>query len=206
MAITDLTVINAAATRTGNDPITNITTDTTSVGIIARANYEDMVKAHLALNPWKTATKIAVLSRIDPDEHGEPPEPWGAAYQKPTDLVEIRTIKVGGVPIQYEVHGDTYLCDAAEDDEVIIHYLWRVPESAWPPVFREAITRELEAMFLRGAGERYREAQAREESATEWGGKARNRDAQSQTSRNPNTSPTLTARGAGPAPRLVLPR
>lgn len=200
MAITDLTVINAAATRTGNDPVTNIDTDTTPVGVIARSNYEDLVKAQIALYPWKAASKIGQLSRIDPDEEGEPPEPWTAAYQIPTDLIELRTVKVGGVPINYEVHGDTILCDAAEDDEVIALYLWSVPEDRWPPVFKEAMIQQLEALFLRGSGERYREGEAREESAGDTFGKARNRDAQSQTARNPMSSPTLAARGAGQPP------
>lgn len=192
---TDLTVINAAATRTGNEPVTNLSTDTTAVGKIARENYENLVKAHLAMAPWKTATKTAVLARIDADVHGEPPEPWTAAYTRPTDLVEIRTVKVDGQVIPYEIHGNTILCDAAVSQDAIIHYVWRVPESQWPPVFREFMIQTLEPLFLRGAGERYREADARDESAKDWGSKARARDAQSQTARDPVSSPALAARG-----------
>lgn len=200
MAITDLSIINAAATRTGNEPVTNIASDTTSVGKIARENYENLVRAHLALNPWKTATKTDVLALLDEDVHGAPPEPWSAAYQRPVDLIEIRTVKVGGQVIPYEIHGDTILCDASEDDEPIIHYIWRVPESQWPPVFREFMIQTLEPLFLRGAGERFREAEAREESAKDWGGKARVRDAQSQTARDPVSSPALAARGGALPP------
>lgn len=195
MAISDLTVINAAATRTGSDPISVIATDTGPVAKIAQNNYEDAVKAELSLYPWKRATKIAQLTRLDPDVEGDPPEPWTAAYQLPTDMVDIRTVKVSGFPINYEVHGDTILCDAAEGDDVILHYVWRVPEAQWPPWFREGMTRRMEAMFLRGIGERHNEADERERAAKESFSLARNRDSQSQTPRDPTQSPTLAARG-----------
>jgi hypothetical protein len=198
MTIADLTVINAAATRTGNDPIARIATDGTPVAQIALNNYEDAVKAELSLYPWKRATKIAQLTRLDPDVAGEPPEPWTAAYQQPTDLLEIRTVKVAGYPINYEVHSNTILCDAAEDDDVILHYIWRVPESQWPGWFREGMTRRMEAMFLRGVGERATEAKARDAAADDSFALARNRDSQSQTPRDPEISPLLRARGGSP--------
>jgi hypothetical protein len=194
MAISDFSVINAAATRTGNDPITAIASDSTPVAKIALNNYEDAVKTELALYPWKRATKIVQLDRLDPDVEGDPPSPWTAAYQQPTDLIEIRSVKVSGYPINYEVHGDTILCDAVEADEVILHYIWRVPESQWPAWFREGMIRRLEAMFLRGVGERANEAKARDAAANDSFALARNRDSQSQTPRDPMVSPTLRAR------------
>ncbi len=198
MTTADLTVINAAATRTGNAPVTALATDGGPVASIALNNYENIVKAELSLYPWKRATKIAQLDRIDPDVEGTPPEPWTAAYQLPNDLIDIRTVKVAGYPINYEVHGDKILCDAGESDEVILHYVWRVPEVDWPPWFREGMTRRMEAMFLRGVGERYREGQARDEAAQEQFALAKNRDSQSQTPRDPMISPTLRARGGLP--------
>ncbi len=198
MTTADITVINAAATRTGNEPVTTLATDGGPVAAIALNNYEDMVKAELSLYPWKRATKIAQIDRLDPDVEGEPPEPWTAAYQLPTDLMEIRTVKIAGYPINYEVHGDTILCDAGESDEVILHYIWRVPEADWPPWFREGVTRRMEAVFLRGIGERYREAEARDEAANDQFALAKNRDSQSQTPRDPEISPLLRARGGSP--------
>ena len=53
---------------------------------------------------------------------------------------------MSGYPITHEVHGNTILCDAGESDEVILHYVWRVPESQWPAWFREGMIRRLEAM------------------------------------------------------------
>lgn len=193
--ISNLTVINAAATRTGNNPVSAITTSGGPVALIALNNYEEIVKTELSLYPWKRATKIVQIDRLDPDVEGEPPEPWTAAYQLPDDLVEIRTVKVAGQPINYEVHGDKILCDASTSDEVILHYIWRAPESDWPSWFREGMTRRMEAMFLRGIGERASEAAARDKAAEESFARARNRDSQQQTPRDPMHSPTLAARG-----------
>lgn len=207
MTIADLSVINAAATRTGNDPVSAILTDGTPVAKIALNNYEEIVKAELSLHPWKRATKIAQIDRLDPVVHGDPPEPWSAAYQLPNDLIDIRTVMVTGFPISYQIHGTTVLCDAAEADEVILHYVWRAPESEWPPWFREGVTRRLEAVFLRGIGEREAAAKVRDAAADDSFALARNRDSQSQTPRDVMTSPTLQARnGLGFANRFFTPR
>mgnify|MGYP007113040754 CR=1 FL=1 len=115
----------------------------------------------------------------------------------PHRLYEIRTVKVTGYVITYELYGNTILCDVGEDEELILHYVWCVTESQWPPVFREAMTQRLEALFLRGSGERYQEAEARDDAAKDAFSKARNRDSQSQTPRNPAGSPTLAAHGSG---------
>lgn len=201
----DLSVINAALTRIGENPISSLSGSSVAAKI-SNQNYENLVEALLSVYPWKRATKIEQLSRLDPDEEGDPPDPWTAAYQLPSDNVEIRTVKVGGRPIPYEVHGDTILCDAAEDDEVILHCVWRAAEADWPPWFTEGVTRHLEAIFLRGIGERYREAQLREDAADAWWRTAKNRDAQSQPPREPVGSPTLAARvgGVRTSPRMPI--
>ncbi len=191
---TDLTLINAALTRTGNDPLTSLSGGDAAAAI-ANANYELIVANELSLHPWKKATKITQLARLDPETHGDPPEPWSAAYQLPSDLVDIRTVRVSGVGIDYEWHGDTIVCDAAETDEVVLHYVWRVPESWFPPWLREGITRRLEAVFLRGIGERFSEAKLRDDAAGAQFALARNRDTQAGAPpRDPWVSPMLKAR------------
>lgn len=190
----DLTVINGAATRTGNEPVTTLASDGGPVAKIALNNYEDSVKAELALYPWKRATKIVQLDRLDSATVGDPPEPWDAAYQLPDDFVEIRTVKVSGYHIDYEIHGDKILCNATTADNVILHYIWRVPEAQWPAWFREGMIRRWEAILLRGVGERANEALARDKAAEESFARARNRDSQAQTPRDPTISPTLQAR------------
>lgn len=190
---TDLKLINAALTRMGENPLTSLTGSGAPTAI-ANANYEEVVKNELSLHPWKKATKIVQIDRLDPDEEGDPPEPWTAAYQLPVDLVDIRTVKVDGAVIDYEWHGDTLLCDADETDEVILHYVWRVSEDWFPPWLREGVIRRMEAIFLRGIPHLYGEAAARDDAADQQFAKARNRDSQAQTARAPMGSPTLRAR------------
>lgn len=196
----DFSIINAAATRTGNDPITALD-EGSIVANVATNSYEEVVASELSLYPWKRASKTATLNRLDPDVHGDPAEPWTAAYALPSDFIDVRTVMVGGSTISYAVSGDTILTDASEDDVVVLHYIWRVDEVEWPPWFREGVIRRMEAMFLRAVGERYREAQARDEAADEQFQKARNRDSQSVPGRSPVGSPLLRARGGlvGPA-------
>lgn len=192
MADVDLTYINAAASRTGSETITELT-DGSLIGKIAAQSYEPLVRSELSLMPWKQASKIAVLDRIDPTTMGDPPEPWTAAYELPTDLIDIRTVMVAGLPITYAVHGNTILCDADSSSDVILHYVWRVPENRWHPAFAEGITKRLEAMFLRGK-EQYAEAEKRDAAAALQFAKARHRDTVQQTSRAVVKTPTLDAR------------
>lgn len=190
----DLSVINAAAGRTGNTSIASLT-EGSVVANVASSNYEESVKAALASYPWKRATKIASLNRLDPDAEGVPPAPWGAAYQLPEDLIEIRSVGIGGHPIDYAVHGNKILCNTSANDDVVLTFLWRVPEAQWPAWFREGMTRRWEAILLRATGERYGEANSRDKAAEEQFALARARDSQSQTARDPVMSPTLRARG-----------
>jgi hypothetical protein len=194
---TDLSLINAALTRTGSAPVTNLDTDTTSGGQIAKQNYDEIVEAELAKYPWKFATKSGQLALIDADVHGAPPEPWVSAYQLPVDMLDIRAVTSAGLNLKYAVHGNTIVTSAAgDDDEVFASYIWRPAESAMPAWFREAIIVRLEALFLRGVGERFREAESRDEAAERALMRAKLRDSQSQTPREVFTSPTLEARRA----------
>ena len=84
---------------------------------------------------------------------------------------------------------------------MILHYVWRCPEAWFPPWLREGIIRRMEAIFLRGIPHLYAEANSRDGAADEQFAKARNRDSQSQTSRDPVHSNTLAARSGSIARR-----
>lgn len=193
MSATDLSLLNAALTRTGNTPISALD-DGSASGQVANENYEIVVKAELARSRFKLPTKFEQLSLIDEDEEGAPPEPWQYGYTMPTDLVKIRTVKVDGEPIPYAQMGRILFCDYDSSHEVMAHYLWRVPESWFPPEFAEGIVRRMEAIFLRALGERHDEAVARDKAADEQFAFAKSSDAQSQTPQEPISSPALRAR------------
>jgi hypothetical protein len=192
----DLSLVNAALSRTGTAQPLTISSLATGgkAQELVQTNYEEMVTGALSEYPWKFATKIVELNRLDPDVEGDPPEPWTAAYQLPTDILDLRAIKVRGCPIFYAVHGNKILCDAASSDHVIAHYLWRVPEVNMRPWFRELMIRRLEVLFLRGIGERYDEADSREKKAILQLAVAKNRDAQEEPPKDPFVSPTLLTR------------
>lgn len=188
---TDFRIINAALNRVGAQSITTLN-DGTPGGNIAGTNYEQVVTDALTGYPWRWATKTDTLVAID----GTLPGPWTYAYQLPTDILEIRGLMVDGSPVDYERQGTKILCDVATSYDLTLTYLWRAPESIWPATFAEAITRQLEVLFLRGIGERYDEAEKREVKADRAMARAKLRDAQgSQSPRNPTISPTLRARG-----------
>lgn len=183
-----LTFINAALTRTGNPVLTQI--DGSAGGIIAGANYDPLVKTALTSHPWRFATKTQALTQID----GEPDPPWLYAYQLPGDVLNLRVVTVDGVPIEYEQQFNKLLCDWSSDSDVIAKYTWNVPEAYWPGTFSEAITQYLEAMFLRGIGERHAEAKDREAAARATMQLAKLEDSRRASPRDPFTSPTLQAR------------
>lgn len=196
MADLDLSLVNAALTRTGNDPISSLT-DGTVAAQITNANYEIVVKAMLATSRFKLPTKFEQLSLIDEDEMGAPPEPWLYGYVLPTDLVKMRTVKVDGVPITFEQSGRLIFCNYDSSNVVIAHYGWRIPESWFAPEFAEAVVQSMEAIFLRGIGERFDEGEARDRSAKDQLKFARSSDSQAQTPVDPILTPTLTARSGG---------
>lgn len=191
----DLVHVNKALTRTGNNPVTQLN-DGTPGGNIAGTNYVELVKEVLSSYPWRWATKTATLAAIS----GTPAPPWLYAYQLPADLKHLSAVTVEGQPIEYEQQYNKLLCDVDTSVEVIAKYIWEVPESNWPAEFGEYITQRLEAMFLRGIGERYTEAETRERSAARKLLECKNTDAKRRTARNVVSSPTLQARGgASPA-------
>lgn len=195
----DLSLINAALTRGGNNPITTLN-DGTPGGNIAGQNYDLIVKTALTSYPWRWATKTATLVAIT----GDPDPPWLKAYQLPGDVLFLRVVTVLGYPIDYEQQFNKLLCDYDTSVAVIAKYTWNVPESYWPADFGEAITQALEALFLRGVGERYDEAEARSKDAARTLQAAKTADSKKASPRDPFVSGTLAARGGIPA-RTTLP-
>lgn len=191
---TDLSFINAALTRTGNSTIT-VLNDGSPGSNIAGANYNLVVNGILTSYPWRFATKTETLALLA----GAPDAPWLYAYQLPTDVLNLRVVMVLGRPIDYEQTLDKLLANYDSSYDLIAKYTWAVPESHWPPDFAEAITQQLEVLFLRGIGERYDEAEARAKSSARALQAAKTGDSKRATPRDPFVSGTLAARRGIPA-------
>lgn len=194
MADTDLSLINAALTRTGNSPISAIDGNDSVAAIVTNQNYEVVVRAELVRSRLKLPTKFQQLSLIDEDEMGSPPAPWTYGYSLPSDLVKLHTIKVAGEPIPYVQMGRVIFCDFDSSQEVMVFYSWRIPESWFAPEFAEGVVRRMEAIYLRSIGERYDEAAERDAAADDQLRFAASSDSQAQTPRDPVGSPVLNAR------------
>lgn len=190
----DLSLVNAALTRCGDPPISELEGNGSPAAIIAKENYEIVVRAELAQSRFKLPSKFTQLNLIDEDEMGLPPEPWLYGYTLPTDLIKLRTVKVAGTPIPYEQMGRIIFCNVDTSVEVMAHYLWRPPEAWFAPEFAEGVIRRMEAIFLRGIGERYEEAATRDKAADTQMAFARSSDSQAQTPQEPVGSPVLRAR------------
>lgn len=188
-SVTAIPIVNAALTRTGDDPITAFDEGTTQAGVAA-ANYDEIVNAILSGYPWKFASRTMALAPLDVTVD----LPWQFAYQVPSDLLDLRCVEVDGHPIDYELMSDKILALWGPPDTPIAKYTYRLEEPYWPKYFRGAVIAALEPVFLRSIGERYSEAEARDKRAIGLLAVARNRDSQSQTPRQPVDSPILRAR------------
>jgi hypothetical protein len=183
-------IINAALTRTGDDPITSLDEGSPQAAV-ASANYDDIVNGFLSSCPWKFASKTMQLVQLDVVVD----PPWLFAYERPADVLALRVVECNGHPIDWELRADVILTNYGPEQPVIAKFTYRADEVYWPKYFRLAVIATLEPLFLRAIGERYSEAEARDKKAIGLQAMARNRDTQSQTARNPWQPKILAARG-----------
>lgn len=191
----DLTFINAALTRIGEQRISSLTDKESTAGTIADANYEIVVRDELSRYPWRWATQTVNLG---------PPLaaaddaylPWGYSRTLSLPIIRMRSVRVAGLPLRYEVRYGTLLTDQDDTGTIEISAVVRPEETYWPPEFGELITLRMQQIFLRAIGERYSEADSLEKPIQTQRGHAHLRDAQAQSAIPGMTSPTLEARRA----------
>lgn len=186
---TDLSILNAALTRTGSEAITSLDDDVAEAKVAAK-NYDPIVLDALSSYPWRWATKTQALGLLS----DTPNPPWRYAYQLPSDAKHLRTVTVDGMPIEYEQQLNKLLCDYGSDATVIAKYIWLPPEDYWPPEFAEYMTQRFEVLFLRSIGERYSEAEARQKDMLRQFAIARSTDSKRTAPSDPTSSPTLISR------------
>ena len=182
---TDIDLINAALTATGNRPITSLE-DAESESVVSMANWEAVIGAEFAY-PWTWTLTTRRLNRVA----GSPDTIWTTAWQVPTG-VEVDRIEVAGKPVAWESMSDLILTNDAEGVVAIGRY--RPPVRSWPDLFKTAIVTRLEALFLRALNEDAAAADARDKAADRLIRLARNADARKRSPRSPTTSALLEAR------------
>ncbi|MFC5355657.1 hypothetical protein [Azospirillum himalayense] len=182
---TDIDLINAALTATGNKPITTLE-DADSESVVSMANFEAVVGAEFA-HPWTWTQTTRRLSRIA----GDTDTIWTTAWQVPAG-VEVDRIEVSGRPVAWESMSDLILTREAEGVVAVGRY--RPPVRRWPDLFKTAIVQRLEALFLRALNEDVAAADARDKAADRLIRQARNADSRKRSPRKPATSSLLEAR------------
>jgi len=112
----------------GDDPISSF--DEEGAGSrVAKNFYETSLRAILAEYVWSFAKKKIKLNRLVE----KPLNGYEYMFQIPTDHIRTLTVK----PItDYEIVDDKIYTDAKDLD---LDYIYRVDESFFPPMFREAL-------------------------------------------------------------------
>jgi hypothetical protein len=194
MSETDLTFVNAALTRVGENRLTSLIDANHIASAITEANYELVVKDELSRYPWRWATTTVTLGGILAE--GSETSPWSYARTLPLPIIRVMSVRYEGQAVPFEIRSSTIYTDYDDDYDILITAVWRQIETYWPPAFGELITLRMQQIFLRALGERYSEADSLEGPIKKQRADARLQDSQVHGARTGVTSPILTARYA----------
>jgi len=180
MALTDVTIASRAMVLAGIGQISDFDNEDTP-SVVANELYETIITAALTTTRWRFATGQQQLQR----NTAAPEARWDASYQMPTNpqILLLHAVTVLDYTIKYDRYEDKIYCDAVEDDVVIADYTYRPNVTEWPPYFTKAVIFELASIFAAAIATKVTLADALGRQAEMWYTKARNAEAQSQTTR-----------------------
>jgi len=173
----------------GAEPITSFD-DGNNEALIASNMYEDVARSSLVNCRWRFATNQVVLNRLSEAPTGR----YDAAYQLPSGWLMTHAVTVNDTPINYQTYGNKLFCDEAAASELVLDYTYRAEEQDWPSYFTVAVQYELAAVFAVGLARDQALAGLMAQQAQIFMIKARNLDAQQQTTRKLNTSRFISNR------------
>ena len=141
MALTAIGLCNRALVKLGAAAIAGFG-DGTAEAATASALYEPTRDALLSAQPWSFATVQATLAQLS----AAPVADYDFAYQLPADF--LRGLSAGGPGsgrgLEYRVLGQTLQADS---DAVVLTYIGRPDEAAFPAFFAQALVARLAAEF-----------------------------------------------------------
>lgn len=141
MALTALGLCARALIRIGATPVTSFD-DGSAEAEVAEALYAPARDALLGAHPWSFATAQARLPRLDT----VPVADFTYAYALPSGF--LRALSVGwegrGRGLDYRIVGQELQADAGA---VVLTYVFRPEESAYPAFFDQALIARLAAEF-----------------------------------------------------------
>ena len=182
-------VCSRALILIGAEPITSFD-DGNNEALIASNMYEDIARSSLVNTRWRFATNQAVLNRLSDAPTGR----FDAAYQLPSGWLMTHTVTVNDTPIEYQTYGNKLFCNETSSAELVLDFTYRADEQNWPSYFTVAVEYELASVFAVGLARDQSLAQLMSQQASISMVKARNLDAQQQTTRKLTTTRFITNR------------
>ena len=158
--------------------------------LVATNMYEDTVRATLSSARWRFASEQAVLAAVGSDPTGR----FDKAHQLPSNVLVLHAITVNDNLVNYTVYGDKVFSNVATADTVVADFTFRQVESEFPSYFSLALEYSLATIFATAIARSATLAKLMNEQSTLLMAKARNLDAQQQTTRKLATSRFITDR------------
>lgn len=195
MALTSTTanspidICSRALILIGAEPITSFE-DGNTEALVAVNMYEDVARAALVNCRWRFATNQAVLNRLSDAPTGR----FDKAYQLPNDILMLHAVTVQDLPIEYQTYGSKVYADTSDNDTLVADYTFRAGEETWPSYFTLAVVYSLSIVFATSIARSSSLADIMAGQAQITMAKARNLDAQQQTTRKLVTSRFITER------------
>tara|TARA_R100000278_G_C5404556_1_gene140816 strand:+ start:52 stop:639 length:588 start_codon:yes stop_codon:yes gene_type:complete len=182
-------IASRALVLIGAEPITSFDSSSTEA-LVATNMYEDTVRAMLSTARWRFATEQAVLNQLSDVPTGR----FDIAHQLPSNLLVLHGVTVNDNLIEFTVYGDKVFSDTTSSDTLVADFTFRADEVDFPSYFSLALQYSLASIFATSIARDDRLMQLMETKANQLMAKARNIDAQQQTTRKLVTSRFISNR------------
>ena len=182
-------IASRALVLIGAEPITSFDSSSTEA-LVATNMYEDTVRAMLSTARWRFATDQQILQELTDKPTGR----FDIAHQLPSNLLVLHGVTVNDRLIEFTVYGDKVFSDTTTNDTLIADFTFRADEVDFPSYFSLALQYSLASIFATSIARDDRLMQMMETKANQLMAKARNIDAQQQTTRKLVTSRFISNR------------
>jgi hypothetical protein len=182
-------IASRALVLIGAEPITSFDSSSTEA-LVATNMYEDTVRAMLSTARWRFATEQAVLNQLSDVPTGR----FDIAHQLPSNLLVLHGVTINDRLIDFTVYGDKVFSDSTSSDTLVADFTFRADEVDFPSYFSLALQYSLASIFATSIARDDGLMQIMETKANQLMAKARNIDAQQQTTRKLVTSRFISNR------------
>ena len=182
-------IASRALVLIGAEPITSFDSSSTEA-LVATNMYEDTVRAMLSTARWRFATEQSVLNQLSDVPTGR----FDIAHQLPSNLLVLHGVTINDRLIDFTVYGDKVFSDSTSTDTLVADFTFRADEVDFPSYFSLALQYSLASIFATSIARDDGLMQIMETKANQLMAKARNIDAQQQTTRKLVTSRFISNR------------